>query len=750
MWPFDSTYKTQVGTVVSRAIPDNALPNAIRSGGMYALVHNSDSVDATLDALTTSIAVKAERMLKYGKEHYVHGLPSGQFYSAMDAREEVTAVLEGIYGAFNVSLIYCHYRPPNMQHIGWMRLVSDHGYDPVTNRLGNLSTSLGQDVYLDNLTVIIPSTTYDSYSLSALEQWGVSATAGYAPSRKTFTAYNAFRPPTPITKDYAATTAHIQIDYSWEAVPPITPYDTTPSVIQTGSFDISLAGFDPLANYFQVSYVVDGVTQYWMYQADTGTYPTLDNYFNKPPDVHGTFFPFVYFRYNKVPDTADKSSAAYLTGKKLLNYLGMNYDTMSDSISHNPSIGDVQQAMLIMAVPANSTNPLELRYLYSFFDELYASNLYQYSSPSQLQAAQYFSQDSHLDLTKTSIVIQDARFKMALGNSGITKRTRGGSIGAIGDHTFTLSSLAVDRSVFVSDGESSGIIVEHDVFPIHIYRRQVTSALYEEIQVIDLKMVYNVYGTYTTVGSGNSSILLIPVDDSITKHYSMADREALYSRSLHYVFNSLVETEIAWYQSEFFQFVVIVVALVATAYGFEGASEFALSITAGNVAMALAVDFAIGVGISYGLKAVVKAVGLEKSLLIAVVAMVVSISQGDTEGCLRNTPWTETLLKASVGLAKAVSQETQELIQDLSAEFDTLKTLEDASSKELTAANKLLENKSWLSPIEVMGETPEDFYNRTTHSGNVGILSIGAISSYTEIALRLPKLNDTLGDSYAT
>ena len=85
----------------------------------------------------------------------------------------------------------------------------------------------------------------------------------------------------------------------------------------------------------------------------------------------------------------------------------------------------------------------------------------------------------------------------------------------------------------------------------------------------------------------------------------------------------------------------------------------------------------------------------------------------------------------------------QELMEEM-ASFTEWRT---EAEKELSDANKLLENSSHLSPITIFGESPDDFYNRTVHSGNVGVISIGAISSYVDNALRLPKLNDSIGES---
>lgn len=746
---FSSSYETRVGTVVSRVCEDKLLPNSIRSGGLRAVVKDMNIPETVLDELSSSIALKAERMYVYGEQHYTHGLPSGQFVSAIQGREQVTAVLETLHGGA-VELAYSHYQPPNMQHIGWLKLIQEHGYNPTTNQLAQLSTSIGKTVYLEDMVLVIPESLFANYSLAALEQWGTPATSGYSPNRKNAAGLGIFRGHTLVSRDDLATVPHIRVTYSWE-VPTVVGAGmeaTTVIVIHTGSFTLSVAGYDDKVDYFQVKYRYGGVDRYWMYRAGTGTYPTLDGVFIKPAEVNGSFFPFAYFRYNKVSEVADKTTAAYKTSKKLVKYLGMNYDQVANGIDENPDIADVEQAMVIMAVPANSSNALEQRYLFEFFDNLYDSNANKYSSPASLGIA--MSQANGSDLARSTLVIQDKRFKMALTNGGLTKKRVVGSIGKVGTHSFLLDEIELRRTYF---NEITSFPTEQVSFiKVHVYRKQVSHHIYEEIRVVSLQMLYYVFENYIATGDENDAILLIPLDRSITEAYSLPDREVLFSRSLHYVFNSRVVTEVKWYQSSFFKFLMTAVAVFITITSMgTGASALSLAISAGNgaaISAALTVlltNFLIGTAIGLLLKAVAKAIGVEAALIIAVIA---AAATGYMEfSGIDGAPWVDQLLKLATGLAKASSDVLADMFKELAQEFDALAALAEETNKELTEANKLLENNNYLSPIVIFGETPNDFYNRTIHSGNIGITAISAISSYVDIALTLPKLSETLGES---
>jgi hypothetical protein len=86
-------------------------------------------------------------------------------------------------------------------------------------------------------------------------------------------------------------------------------------------------------------------------------------------------------------------------------------------------------------------------------------------------------------------------------------------------------------------------------------------------------------------------------------------------------------------------------------------------------------------------------------------------------------------------------------MSNLLAEYESFNLMKDEAEKQLEAANKLLEHNNRLDPFTIFGESPDAFYNRTVHSGNTGMAGISAISSYVDIALTLPTLSSTIGES---
>jgi hypothetical protein len=748
---FSGKKKTVVGTAVNRVIPDDSLPDSLRTGVTKAIF--SDGQDNSIpefmvDELVGSIGLRADRMYEFAKKGgYVHGLPSGQIRAATQGRAQVQAVLEQVEGA-PVLIEYSMFGPPNNLHMGWMQLVSQQGYDPATNLLANLSAAKDTQVYLDDLVVVVPQTMVESFRPGALDQWGTPARGGETPERKNATGlYGSLRSHSPVYVDAAATEELIEVTYVWEEDVPYEMDGVTVvrRDIKKDSLRISLAGLgDDAADYFHTKYTVNGNVRYAMYRAGEGTYPTLDAVFETQHDeLTGSYYPFAYFRFDKRSEIVDKTTAAYASSRKLVKYLGMDYDQVAEAIDENPDIADVQQAMVIMAVPANTQNPLEQRYLFDFFDAQYAGRGTQWKTPTQGKIAALQAADPNAN--RHTVVIQDKRFKMALSDAGLYKRRVAGSIGAIGSYTSGVATETVTERLVDYD---TGVPYDQPrQIKYHFYRRQVSTGIYEEIQVADLQLLYHVLDGYAVTADEQDDILLIPLDRSITQDYTIPERERLYARSLHYVFNSVQVIKVKWYQTGIFQVIAAIVAVVIAVY--TGQFQIIGAALAGSTTavLTLVTNFLISVVVTEAFKLFAQAVGGELALAIAAIAAVYAGFTMLQSGSLAGAPWAKDLLLLATGLAKGVSAFYTEQMSKLMGEFSSFLDLRDEKQKELDEAMKLLENGNYLSPITIFGESPNEFYNRTVHSGNVGVLSIGAISKFVDTALRLPKLEDTLGES---
>lgn len=733
---FSSKYETRVATSVSRVIEDKALPNSIKRGGMKGLFTDDGEqmINYTLEELTTSIGLRAHRMYNYGEKTYEFGLPASSLHTNRDGQPQVKSILD-VRAGQPVTFDYYHVGPLNNLHLGWRMLDFEQGYDSATNQLGNLTAAKGTPVYLVDMIVVVKDSTLAELANGSLDQWGTPPNVGVTADRLA----SPLRKASPFEVDSAAANDYLRVHYNWLEA----------GVVKTGAFVMPVTGVDEQADWFQVKYAYAGRSHYFLYEAGAGTYPVLDKLNNPDFAGNGSYFPWTYFRYNKVSGMANPDGDEHKQSKKLMKYIGIDYDQMCDAIHENPDIAQVEQAIMMMAVPALSDNQMDQRYAFDFFDALYAN--YDGSTKPGEQGA------GILGLLNTftsaaSIVIQDKRFKMALGFQGIYKKTVVGNVGTLGRRlkigTYASGfGTAVNTEAGENTQTGAPVVWSTDV-KSHFYQKQITDDMYEELRVVDLKMTYYIYEQYTTTGDELDNILMLPIDRSIAQYYSVPDRELLYARSLHLVFNSRVVTEIKWYQRNGFKYILLIAAIIIAAY--TGDYELVISAWALGTLTAEAILYMVAIGIlkyvavQIAMRLFVKAFGAKFAFFVAIVAAIAGVYQSYTASAVQGAPWASQLLQLSTNLAKAVSVDLKDKFKELEAEAKTFGIEVEAKKKKLEEAQNLLEHNNWLTPEIIFGESPNDFYQRTVHSGNIGVLSLDAISSYVDISLTLPKLTDTL------
>lgn len=753
---FSSKKKTYVATQVMRAIEDDALPNSVKQGTIRAFFENGNVSEYVLEEAIQSVAVRADRMYEYAEKHYSFGLPSGETYTATQGKAVAQALLDRLEGA-PVSLEYYRYGPPNNLHIGWLRLVEQHGYNPVTNILGNLSAQKGKAVYLKNLEVVVPYAQKDNYETGALSQWGTPATAGYTPDRRAQTSISLgnLTEHSPVVFSKTATEEYVLASYVVDDPKKEYVYQdgeyTRKTVYPEGTLVIQTSDVDDSADFFHAKYLIGDQIKYWMYQAKEGTYPELDAFFETPLTELGSFYPIAYFRHNKSRVDGDKAGKEYKTSLKMLDYIGIDYQAMIDAIHENPDINDVEQAMLLMAVPANTTNPVEQRYLFDFFEAQY----YAQDTLPKISSSRNLFVFSQANESEHSIVIQDRRSKFVLNHRGIFKRRKVGKIGPVGSYSSASAKIQIETRQAEETEQSERLFLSiFSQVPTHYYRRQVSEVLYDEIQVIDLRLVYNIWGGYNTVGDEQDDILLVPIDRNITKGYWIGDKETLYARSMHYVFNSRVVVKVKWYQQGWFSDLLKIAAIVMMVYSFgtQGYEIYAAATAAGYTAaqallitiITLAVQSFL---IQAAFKLFVKVVGQDIAFLAAIIAAAVGI-KGVMEagGFQAAAPLAKDLLSLANGLVSAIGADIQRELSDLMGEFSEFDKYVEEQTKLLDKANDLLKTSNLLSPFTIFGESPDDYYKRTVHSGNIGTIGIDAIGNYVERSLTLPQLSSTIGE----
>jgi hypothetical protein len=157
-------------------------------------------------------------------------------------------------------------------------------------------------------------------------------------------------------------------------------------------------------------------------------------------------------------------------------------------------------------------------------------------------------------------------------------------------------------------------------------------------------------------------------------------------------------------------------------------------------------------------KLLVDLIGFEAAFLVAVVLSAFSFTadRGLLGSQVKGAPWAEELLRVSTGLSRAIEIKTASAFRKYEKDLAEFLLLQEEKTEELEAAQALLEFESLIDPFEfvgmapfsIYGETPQEYFNRTVHSGNIGVEALNAISGYVDTALTLPRTNETVGDSF--
>lgn len=785
---FSSEYRTTVGTTVSRVVRDATIIASTKTGLITSLFGEDGDqlVETILDNVLGGMGVRVERMYTYAQTNFPVGLQTGKVTTSVDGAAIVLEVIRSLT-APGVTLSYYHLGPLNNLHVGWVKLFSNYGYNSVTNQLATLSASVGYPVYLKDMVAVVKEATVAERSNGSLEQWGTAAKAGVTPDRPAVSAYVKQKMlPTPFHVDPDIEDDYVKVTYMWAVPTSVTTNGVTiiGHTSHEASINLDLTGYDREQDYFQIKYKNGSQEGYWIYQHGLGTYPTIDAIFEYPSNSPGEFFPNIYFRQGTTNIGADVNTDEYKAATRMLDIVGIDFKTICDSIHENPDIATVEQALLTFAVPANTVNPIERRYLFDFFSKLYTASggvgvgpdwdvsgvdtafpAAMTSNNTDYLVALSRNEVGFMGKPRVRINFQDTRLKTALSCQSIFKRNLSGVVAAIGEYTSSFTTRPFDYTYTVNEqigvnGSNEPIYgdVLHSAskdIDVFVYAKQITNTVYEEIVVYDLQMTYYMWGGYLTIGDNLSPILLVPLDHAITGSYSTPDKELLYTRAMHYVFNSRVVNEVKWYQQGWFADLLIAVAMVVTvaSMGADGGMSTQLAALAAGtltvtafityVAMAVVKQVAWAVAA----KLFVQTVGMDVAFIAAIVAVIYGGYSAVKAGSIQGAPWAKELLAVSSAISSGISSVTADAMAGLKREADAFNLLAREKMTLLDDASKLLDQQTLLSPLLIFGESPDDFYNRTVHSGNIGILGIDSITSYVDIALTLPTLNDSIGSN---
>lgn len=774
-WPFGGRWRTYVGTSVTRIMEDDYMPKTIETAVLNSVLKNQSMTDNLFYNIVTGLSVKVDQAMNYARQTpngYLYGLPNHTFLNAGIGTPEIQTILDAIHGQ-SVSIVYSEFQELHQHHLAFQALNESYGYNESTNEITTLSTAQGYPVYLEHIVGVINTyaadyiddpveVTGDEYlppNYEELEIWETPANERYTPWANPY----AGKPNWEFT--VGGPTA-VRFHYAWDVS----------GVINRAVIDLGTLGYDEYKAHFHAKYTVGGSTLYFTYEYGTGTYPTVDAAVGRSNNAT-EYLPLVLLRQAQQDLTGPtyQGFLPYETSKKLMRRFGLDYQQLADDLNTGPEVGNIEQACFMFGVPLTLayTDIIDVRYIYEYFDWLVTTDTSEPLITSDLPGMDRYETVADAPATR-AVVIEDAGFRMQLNYGAMSSRlfinakvTINAEVGEVVlQPNYYNKSYTAYRTVLV---DSVPTLEEYQVnYTTNSWtvKKQLTLApdpagdTYQEYVIGNLKSLYKIYEEDVIIDTTNTpDNLLIPLDYGIVmSNFSMFEREKLYARSMHLVINTRVTKKLEWYESVFFKglMTLLAVVIIVGTIGQTGPEIVKVyadlvgvyGVIASSIA-AVVITLAPQIGIQLAFAFVAERLGPEAGFAIAIIGTLVGAASLKFDKV-----WAEDLLKLSSGLVKASQDQFAKEINKYSIEFQEFSEFAEDKIQELEELRKELELDAeikidimdllGLNPNVVLGETPENFLNRTVHTNNVGTLTNDYIHDYVELTTKLPTFEDTI------
>lgn len=751
---FSDKKKYITNVTVQPVFEESQIPTSALNGIIKGIIQDSDIVPSMLDELTNSVGIRAlTGFANTAKRAYNVGIPKAQVLTYIQAKDQVVAAIQSNIGEL-IDVEYYYMGPLNSMHFGWQYCFDSLGYDVATNELKGLAASVGYPCYLTDIIATYLRSDFDwiveTNDTGMLAQLGPSPRSGYRPSApfNLLSSIGQYAEQPAYEVSDVATEDYVTIKYEFQ--------DENGTFVTRG-MTVSMAAYENTADYHMCRYKDSkGKTGLFTYQHNTGTYPLIDLAYALEDTTLGTYFPWVYFCVNGQIAEFVESRETIKQMKDWCGTLGVSYDKLLGGVVEDPNLRDVEQSLLMMAINPGNQHSSCQEYLFKHFSALHANSLSQTALNPTLQGQMQAFTSSPSQMQH----IRDNRFAMSLQFSGITKRRLVGSIGKRSTYNSKYGIMSQDKQSFLTQtSEGTGVSTATSSQPGWVYQYQVTDTIYEEIIVFGLRTNYEVSAKKGFAADGNSGKLLIPIDTEIVKTMSVPGREQLICRALTLMVNTLTIITTPWYASSAFRIVLLLIAIVVTIFTGGAAwqsivAAAALGITALTITILTMIVQAVIV--SMAVKLFVRVVGPK----FALVAAIVAVLYGNTKAAATqlSAAWAETLVSAGTALVSEAAKVSQEqiaaglksIVEDAEAfsawaqdQYDGLGDKMQALGLKPAIVGLETFDVVKMGPQVVLGESPSDYYNRTVHAGNIGVLSYDMTENFVAVQVRLPTFNET-------
>lgn len=464
-------------------------------------------------------------------------------------------------------------------------------------------------------------------------------------------------------------------------------------------------------------------------------------------------FPVIPIRLNgqNMGDVSQENTDLYLASEKLLNSIGFNYSEFCEEVhtQAGSNLGDIPSIFLKSGIPVTSTDTVSKEYIYQYFMHtfLFAGMS---NTTQQITEVHNASEQEDTVITPTYSV-----------NDNLT--TYNNKI-IYSDINITTEELVL------ADGIKDRVTVSqaNDILSV---TKDISKNTRVTIQVVGLTYNTEINGVWDSVTLGaafgiEEKAMLLPLSNVILNDMGITAAKVLLPASLHLQFHAYSKQNLAWVYGGDFKIVMLVIAVIAIIISLGSAtaavgSAYSAAIAAGastTVAVAAAIGtlvaiIAIGVAASYAGRWLVGKLGEDTSLGLVIILATAAVIIGATTDNPDLLVTAEALLLASSTLTTGIEYNVQEDMKALEDSAIDFKEEAYSKSKELNSIVEEFNIEHFLKPMLLTEallhmrpeEEPDDFYSRTVHTGNPGVLVFDALHNYVDTALMLPTNTNIMG-----
>ena len=482
--------------------------------------------------------------------------------------------------------------------------------------------------------------------------------------------------------------------------------------------------------------------RFWTYKFGAGTYPSLDVMPSSGLGIQ--FYPIVPLRISNKSLTGDasKDTELYKTSKKLLKKISLSISELDEGVNGNPDIDSVDHAYVVLGIdPRQSTDDVA-EYLYRFFDSVRPKLKYSESDFIAWRSSQANTSHSYTLPPVNIITVKDGTFDTDLNFYYISVSLKTGSIGPVGTYasTYTGDKDMILGTAYDYDDPEGGVTLKY----------QLTAGIYRELYVAGLSQttaMYQAKDHIVTLKSDENEVILVPLSYDILAQMPNLKANEICYHSLKVVFHAYEKKKLKWYQSGFFSFVTIVLAVaisIMTQQWQVLVASISTAVSAGVAAMAILAAKAVimTILINATFRFIAKEFGGGVALALSLVATAYGLSGQFIDGGL---PMADSILSITGPGFNAVSEYQQDELSSLYSQIASYQAEVATRYEEIQAVRDSLDQGQKLfDPMQIYTavdmpyfESPSAFVTRKTTTNVADLVGYSSIVNYVDNALDL-------------